>query len=315
MDVSTLGGGGDGDSTLDPRVASLEASLPEKASQVDLTGLSGIVALEADQSALSAVAASAVQSTGSSIVNPMTSTLRGLQTQLPLMLVTTDTTATVILRPPSQPATDVTMNKVQLSSSNDKLTLSVSDVATFEDGDAQVMLDRTHVDLKPHQLRMKHTRIDSRSGAIRFEVTPDLAAYPTHLNTRMTIMPDGRVGIGIEPQGSARLHVLGDVCIDGGLSANQPALTPWCSVTAQSNVAFTAQEAYQQCITIITRTAPIQRQPLGRRNPGRRQCVTTLALESRSGKRCALSFRRFRERSASLRKRTHSTVRERWPSD
>lgn len=241
--VSTLGGGGDCDSTLEPRVARLETSLPEKASQVDLTGLRGIVALKADQSALSAVAASAVQSTGSSIVNPMTSTLRDLQTQLPLMLVTTDTTATIILRPPSQLATDVTMDKVQLSSSNGKLTLSVSDDATFEDGDAQVVVDRTHVDLNQHPLRMKHTRIDSMSGAMRFEVTPVVAADPTYLNTRMTIMPDGRVGIGIEPQCSDRLDVLGDVRIDGGLSPNHPALALWSSVIAQSNWTFTTQEA------------------------------------------------------------------------
>ena len=117
----------------------------------------------------------------------------------------------------------------------------MSDDATFQDGDAQVIVDRTHVDLKQHQLRMNNARIDSRSGAMRFEVTPDLAADPTHLNTRMTIMPDGRVGIGIEPQGSDRLHVLGDVRIDGGLSANHPALAPWSSVTAQSNWACTTQ--------------------------------------------------------------------------
>ena len=36
VDVSTLGGGGGGDSTLEPRVASLETSLPQQANQESL---------------------------------------------------------------------------------------------------------------------------------------------------------------------------------------------------------------------------------------------------------------------------------------
>ena len=58
------------------------------------------------------------------------------------------------------------------------------------------------------------------------------------------------------PQNGAKLHVLGDVRIDGGISAYHPALAPWSYVTAQSNLAFTTQQPHQQFILVLNRNSP-----------------------------------------------------------
>lgn len=63
------------------------------------------------------------------------------------------------------------------------------------------------------------------------------------------------VGIGIGyPQGGAKLQVLGDVRIDGDISANHPVLAPWVQLTTHTDRASSVQQPHQQYALIVERT-------------------------------------------------------------
>lgn len=68
--------------------------------------------------------------------------------------------------------------------------------------------------------------LDSTNNALQVQIAPDDVSSPARAHTKMAVT-DAGVGIGIgHPQGGAKLHALGDVRIDGGLSANYPGLAP-----------------------------------------------------------------------------------------
>ena len=88
------------------------------------------------------------------------------------------------------------------------------------------------------------------------QIAPDGDTSPTWVQTQLA-MSEANVGVGIgDPQGGAKLHVVGGVRIDGDISANHPALAPWVHITTQSNWAFSVQQPHPQYVLIVERTNP-----------------------------------------------------------
>lgn len=87
-------------------------------------------------------------------------------------------------------------------------------------------------------------------------VAPDDATTPTWAHTKLGVT-EASVGVGIRyPQRGAKLHVLLDVRIDGGLSANHHVLAPWVQITTHTKWAITVQQQHPQYLLIVERTNP-----------------------------------------------------------
>ena len=142
--------------------------------------------------------------------------------------------------------TDRTTNSVQLQFG------ALSQVAFPAALGVTTPTDDAGLQLNPARVKTSRVACDSTRNALQMQMAPDDTTSPTWAHTQMAAT-DAGVGIGIgDPQGGAKLHVLGNVRIDGGLSANHPALALWACVSAQTNFAFTTRRAHPQFITIIS---------------------------------------------------------------
>lgn len=98
--------------------------------------------------------------------------------------------------------------------------------------------------------------LDSTRNALQVQITPYYPTTPRWAHTKMAVTEAG-VGIGIGfPQGCSKLHVVGDVRIDGVTSANHPALAHWVHTTTQTNWAFNVQPPHQPHVLIVERIIP-----------------------------------------------------------
>lgn len=167
--------------------------------------------------------------------------------------------------------------------------------------------DDSGLQVNPARVRTARVALDSTSNALQVRIAPDDATSPTWAHTKMA-MTEASVGIGIGyPQGSAKLQVLGDDRIYGRLSANHPVLAPGASVSAQTNLACTAQPPHQQLITVISRHSPYSDDVMAEGIRADGTVSPPLHWKSGTGDICAHAHRLVKARSASLRKRAHST--------
>ena len=96
--------------------------------------------------------------------------------------------------------------------------------------------------MDPARVRTGRVALDATRNALQVQLAPDDATVPTWAPTNMAVTEAG-VGVGIGyPHGGATLHVLGDVRIDGGVSANNLVLAPWPPITTRTLWICTAQQ-------------------------------------------------------------------------
>jgi len=236
VDVATLGGGGGG-STLEPRVASLEAVVPQKAdsttltsvqqeleldiankassqalttaqltlqagidskaNHIDLINLAGQVGLKASDDEVVKKGSGA-----STLLND--SVLMSLNTQLPLLMQTDTATneVTILSGPASSLASPTTLGT--------DVTLSKTSGA---------------LQLTPARLRLGRLALECQGNGCYFQVSPDAdgSTDPTVLHTKMGLdFNTGHIAIGTthNPFDESRLFVLGDIRCNG-LHTNQ----------------------------------------------------------------------------------------------
>ena len=94
--MPTLGGGGD-HTELETRDSGIERAHPQKAEQSAVAGLSKIVVLIAEQSALNALSVSSIKHPANHTLANASSVLHNFETQRPLRKATYGTTGTVQL--------------------------------------------------------------------------------------------------------------------------------------------------------------------------------------------------------------------------
>lgn len=146
--------------------------------------------------------------------------------------------------------TDSTANLVQRRLGN------VHQLASPASLGLTTLTDDADLEVSPARVNIGGVALDSTSKSLQVQMAPDDATSPTWAHTKMAVTEAG-VGIGIGyPQGGAKQDVLGDVRIDGGISANHFARASWSYVIAQRNLVFTAQQPHPQFILVLNRKSP-----------------------------------------------------------